>query len=216
MKPEDSARARDKVLFYLKTKGPQTAAQLAKRLGVTPMAVRQHLYALEHDALVGFTDERKHVGRPSRVWCLTPQSAAMFPDNHSELAVGIISAVRAAFGDNGLARLVSERTRAQLVRYRERIGAQLPLEKKVAALAVLRRDEGYMAEWRKDEQGLWLIENNCPICAAANECQGLCDGELDLFKALLGEVEIVREEHMIAGARRCAYRITEASGVSPA
>lgn len=52
MKPEDSARARDKVLFYLKTKGPQTAAQLAKRLGVTPMAVRQHLYTLERDALV--------------------------------------------------------------------------------------------------------------------------------------------------------------------
>ncbi|CAG0996733.1 hypothetical protein PLCT2_02804 [Planctomycetaceae bacterium] len=216
MKPEDSARARDKVLFYLKTKGPQTAAQLAKRLGVTPMAVRQHLYALENDALVGFNDERKHVGRPSRVWRLTPQSAAMFPDNHGELAVGIIDAVRAAFGDSGLARLVGERTRTQLARYRERIGAELPLEKKVAALAVLRRDEGYMAEWRKDEQGLWLIENNCPICAAASACNGLCDGELELFRELLGEVEILREEHIIAGARRCVYRIVEAARLSPA
>lgn len=52
----------------------------------------------------------------------------MFPDNHSELAVGIINAVRAAFGENGLAKLAGERTRTQLARYRERIGAELPLE----------------------------------------------------------------------------------------
>src|SRR5262245_60277052 len=131
MKPEDSARARDKVLFYLKTKGPQTAAQLSRRLSVTPMAVRQHLYVLEQDGLVSFVDERKRVGRPSRVWRLTQKSAAMFPDNHSELAVGIIDAVKAAFGERGLAKLVSERTRAQLARYRERVTPEMPLEKKV-------------------------------------------------------------------------------------
>lgn len=88
--------------------------------------------------------------------------------------------------------------------------------RKLAALAVLRRDEGYMAEWRKDEQGLWLIENNCPICAAASACNGLCDGELELFRELLGEVEVLREEHIIAGARRCVYRMVEAARLSPA
>lgn len=212
MKPDESAKARDRVLFHLKTRGPQTAAQLAKRLGVTPMAVRQHLYALEESALVDFIDERKRVGRPSRVWRLTSGSAALFPDNHGELAVGIINAAKAAFGDKGLAKLVNERTRAQLARYRERIPSSLPLEKKVAALAAIRRDEGYMAEWSRDGEGVYrLVENNCPICAAASACAGLCEGECELFKSLLGEVELDREEHIIAGARRCVYRIAQRS-----
>jgi predicted ArsR family transcriptional regulator len=212
MKPQDSARARDKVLFYLKTKGPQTAAQLARRLAVTPMAVRQHLYALEQDSMVSFTDERKRVGRPSRIWRLTSKAGAMFPDNHSELAVGIIDAVKQAFGEKGLSRLVSERTRLQLQRYRESISAHLPLEKKVAALAAIRREEGYMAEWSQDAGGaLTLTENNCPICAAASACNGLCEGELELFRQLLGDdVEVERSEHILAGARRCLYRIRAA------
>jgi predicted ArsR family transcriptional regulator len=213
MKPTDRARARDKVLFYLKTKGPQTATQLARRLGVTPMAVRQHLYSLEQDALVSFSDERKRVGRPSRIWRLTAQAGAMFPDSHSELAVGIIDAVKAAFGEKGLTKLVSERTRMQLARYRELVPNDMPLYRKVASLAAIRREEGYMAEWRQEGAACLLIENNCPICAAAGACNGLCEGELELFKSLLGEVEIVREEHIIAGARRCTYRILEPARV---
>ena len=37
------ARARDRVLLQLKTRGTAPAAVLAKRLAVTPMAIRQHL-----------------------------------------------------------------------------------------------------------------------------------------------------------------------------
>lgn len=210
MKPDDGAGARERVMFHLKTRGPQTAAQLARRLGVTPMAVRQHLYALEGEKLVTFSDERRRVGRPSRVWRLTSLAAPHFPDNHSELAVGLIAAVRAAFGESGLARLVHQRTRAQVTRYRERVQPQWPLERKVAALAAIRREEGYMAEWSRDGDGAFrLIENNCPICVAARECNELCAGECELFKELLGDVDLSREEHIIAGARRCTYRIVE-------
>ena len=49
---------RERVLFLLKTKGPQTAARMAKRLYVTTMAVRQHLAVLQREELVHFTDER--------------------------------------------------------------------------------------------------------------------------------------------------------------
>jgi predicted ArsR family transcriptional regulator len=62
---------------------------------------------------------------------------------------------------------------------------------------------------------LRLVENHCPICAAATACTGLCDGELDLFRQVLGPgVEVVREEHLLAGARRCAYRIERSQGAS--
>jgi hypothetical protein len=65
-----------------------------------------------------------------------------------------------------------------------------------------------MAEWKQEGDDYLLIENHCPICAAATECQGFCRSELEIFSEALGrEVSIERSEHIIAGARRCLYRI---------
>src|SRR5580693_1726373 len=72
---QHDARAEEGVLYQLKTRGPQTAAQAARRLGVTAMAVRQHLYRLKLAGLVEFSDERRKVGRPARVWRLTAAAA---------------------------------------------------------------------------------------------------------------------------------------------
>ena len=199
------------VLYHLKTRGPQTAAQIARRLSVTPMAVRQHLYRLKDAGLVNFGDERRKVGRPARIWKLTVEAAARFPDTHGDLTVEIIGAVRAAFGEDGMDKLLAERTRRQKDEYRTRLRpAGNSLAKRAQALSEIRREQGYMAECTKMPDGsMLLIENHCPICAAAATCQGLCREELSLFRAVMGDrARVERTEHMLAGARRCAYRIT--------
>jgi iron-sulfur cluster biosynthesis transcriptional regulator SufR len=201
---------RDRILHLLKRKGPQSAAELARRLKVTPMAVRQHLKALAADGLVAYRETPSGVGRPARVWRLTGRSRERFPDSHGELVVDLLAAMRQAFGDQGLERLVAARTKAQKAAYRARIpGARAALAKKVAALTAIRKDEGYMAEWSKQRDGTFLlVENHCPICAAAEACQGLCLGELELFRSVLGRgVKVERTEHLLTGARRCVYRI---------
>lgn len=201
-------RARDKILFLLKTKGPQQAAVLARKLGVTPMAVRQHLYQMQEEGQVEFSDERRKVGRPARIWQLTAGTSAHFPDSHGELAVGILQAASAAFGPGGISKLIEERTRAQVRSYSRRITRDMDLEQKVAELAAIRKEEGYMAECDQRADGtLVLIENHCPICAAAQSCQDLCQGELQLFRKLLGGAEIKRTEHIVSGQRRCVYEI---------
>jgi predicted ArsR family transcriptional regulator len=207
------ARAEDGVMYQLKTRGPQTAAQVARRLGVTAMAVRQHLYRLKESGLVEFSDERRKVGRPARVWRLTSAAAERFPDTHSDLTVEIISAVRTAFGEAGMDNLLRERTRRQLEEYRARLRpAGTSIAKRAQALAEVRREQGYMAECTKMPDGsILLAENHCPICAAASTCQGLCREELSLFRAVLGDkARVERTDHILAGARRCAYRITAA------
>jgi predicted ArsR family transcriptional regulator len=201
--------SRDRILHLLKTKGPQTAAALARRLGMTGVGARQHLAPLEAEGLVAYDERKDGVGRPAREWRLLPKAEARFPDSHGELAVAMLGSMREAFGDAGLARLVALRTKAQLRAYRERIPPRAPLHRKVAALAATRREEGYMAEWSRDGKGFLLVENHCPICAAAQFCQGLCSGELELFRAVLG-ARVERTEHLLAGARRCVYRIARA------
>jgi predicted ArsR family transcriptional regulator len=201
--------SRERILHLLKTKGPMTAAALASRLGMTAVAARQHLLPLEADGLAAYDERPSGVGRPAREWRLTEKAAALFPDSHGELAVAILGSMREAFGEEGLARLVLLRTRAQVRAYRERVSPRAPLLRKVAALAAIRREEGYMAEWSRDGRGFLLVENHCPICAAARTCQGLCAGEAELFRAVLG-ARVERTEHILAGARRCSYRITRA------
>ena len=93
--------------------------------------------------------------------------------------------------------------------YSKRIRPGDTLEKKLRELAKVRTEEGYMAEVRKDEGGYLLVENHCPICAAANACQGFCSTELDLFRSVLGpDVEVERAEHIIKGDQRCVYRVS--------
>ncbi len=201
-------RARDKILFLLKTKGPQQASALARKLGVTPMAVRQHLYQMQQQGQVQYADERRKVGRPARIWQLTQQTSEHFPDSHGELAVGILQAASAAFGPSGISKLMEERTRAQARLYARRITRDMDLAQKVAELATIRREEGYMAEFeQRPDDTLVLIENHCPICAAAQSCQDLCRGELQLFRKLLGGVDIERTEHIVSGQRRCVYEV---------
>jgi predicted ArsR family transcriptional regulator len=54
----------------------------------------------------------------------------------------------------------------------------------------------------------YLIENHCPICAAAESCAGLCAKELEVFrKTLCDEVKVERTEYLLNDSRRCVYRI---------
>lgn len=209
---ERDNRTEDRILYLLKTKGPQTAAQLARRLSVTAMAVRQHLYGFSEQGLVTFADRRRPVGRPVREWRLTEHAAARFPDSHAELTLEMITAIRAAFGEEGLDRLLAKRTRLQLREYRDRIRAATDgsLQGAVRALTAIRRQQGYMAECAARADGSFVLrENHCPICAAAKSCQGLCREELALFQAVLGaQTRVERVDHMLAGAARCAYVIT--------
>ncbi len=205
------AHSRDQILYYLKTKGPQTAAQLAERLGITAMAVRQHLAILAGDQLVAGTDVRQKVGRPRRVWRVTDEAASHFPDSHAELCLGMLDAARAAFGEEGLERLLAARGDQQQAAYRALLpGPEVPLRERLEALAAVRTREGYMAEVVDEDGVLVLAENHCPVCAAARGCAGLCRNELALFRAVLGPgVQVERSEHIIEGARRCAYRVEE-------
>lgn len=212
MGTENRAPTRDRILLRLKLRGPQTAARLAAWLGMTPMGARQHLTALKADGLVEFESVRRGVGRPARHWQLTAAGSAHFPQGYADLTVDILGAVRETFGPAGMDRLIAARNRKQLRLYQERVPASGPLARRVAALADLRQEEGYMAAWSRDRDGSFaLVENHCPICAAAQFCQGLCAGELELFQEVLGDrVRVERVEHMLAGARRCAYRIRPA------
>jgi predicted ArsR family transcriptional regulator len=127
------------------------------------------------------------------------------------VTVELIEAVRDEFGPEGLDRLIARRERATEADYASAVAGARSLAGKLERLARRREAEGYMAEVRREAGGAFLlIENHCPICAAAVACQGFCRSELALFRTLLAPARVERVEHLIAGALRCAYRVTPA------
>ncbi|MDQ3135294.1 MAG: transcriptional regulator [Acidobacteriota bacterium] len=207
-------KTRRAIVKLLKTDGPLGSAQLAKRLGLTAMAVRQHLYALQSEKLVTAEERPVPVGRPAKFWHLTREADRLFPEAYAELNVALINALKDTFGDEGLDRVLVSRSARQQSDYAKRIRPADPLKKKLSELARVRTEEGYMAEVKSEDGGSYLlVENHCPICAAANACQGFCATELDLFRSVLGpSVEVERVEHIVSGDRRCAYRVTPEVG----
>lgn len=212
--PPGERRTRRAIVKLLKTDGPLGSAQLAERLGLTAMAVRQHLYVLQNESLVTAETRPVPVGRPAKFWRLTREADRLFPEAYAELSVALIDAMQDTFGAEGLNRVLASRCARQQTDYATRIRPDDPLEKKLKELARVRTEEGYMAEVRPGDGGSYLlVENHCPICAAANACQGFCSTELDLFRSVLGPgVEVERVEHIVSGDRRCAYRVTPAVG----
>ena len=202
-------KTRRAITKLLKTEGPIDSAQLAERLGLTAMAVRQHLYALQREGLVTAEERPVPIGRPAKFWRLTPEADHLFPEAYAELSVALIDSVKDAFGEEGLERVLTSRCARQRTDYGKRIRPGDPLAKKLAELAKVRTEEGYMAEVRRQGDGSFLlVENHCPICAAANACQGFCSTELDLFRSVLGPgITVERAEHIIKGDQRCVYKI---------
>ena len=210
--PQPSSRTRRTIMDLLKYQ-PQDAQTLAARLDISPMAVRQHLYALQEENLVTFEEQPRPIGRPAKLWQLTSAADSFFPDAHAELTVGLIQSMQEAFGAAGMEKILAVRSRQQIQAYRARMPSGATLRRRLKALARARTEEGYMAEVKLERDGsLLFIENHCPICTAATACTGLCASELEVFGAVLGEgVEVQRTEHIVEGSRRCVYRVSEAS-----
>ncbi len=206
------------ILHSLKTRGPQSVRLLARQLEMTTMGVRHHLADLRELKLVRqLPAEKQHRGRPLSLWELTKLGHAGFPNSGAELARELIQSANLCWGDNGLERLVEER--AGVVERRYSAAMRGPdgdtgqdLARKIEHLVTLRSADGYMAGLRLLPDGWLLVQNHCPIQACAEKCPHFCKSEQRMFENLLGAgASVEQTDHLLAGDRRCAWRISAAA-----
>ena len=210
---ENSAHAStaDRILFFLKSQGSASTTRLAQLLDTSAEAARQQVQKLVAAGWIeGRQEAASGVGRPRQNWMLTEAGNRRFPDAHAQLTAQLLGSVRQIFGEEGLDRLISQReAEARAVYQQTCTGKTLP--QRLEQLAAIRSAEGYMARVEPDGKDWMLIEDHCPICVAARSCQGFCRSELQLFQDIVGPgAQVTREQHLLSGATRCAYRIVPA------
>lgn len=205
----DIKSSEDRLLYVVKSKGPQTAGEIGRALGISAPGAQQQLARLSGLGLVEAEDRKMPRGRPRKYWRLTEKGHARFPDRHSDLTLDLLKSTEAVFGAAGVEKLIRHREAETRAAYVSALDNCKDLASRVAGLADIRAREGYLPEWTETGPNEYLfVENHCPICAAARACQGLCRSEIETFQAALGpDVTVARTDHILAGARRCAYEI---------
>lgn len=208
-KTRNVGTAQRRIVDTLKRLAPAVTADLAATLNVTTAAIRPQLSELESRGLVKQEQlPANGRGRPSAAWSLSDLAIELFPDRHDDLTIELIQSIREALGDKGLEKVLSVRDQHLLAEFNDALPIDADLATRVKTMAKVRTRQGYMAEVKKENQSLLLIEHHCPVCAAAQQCQGLCRNELAMFKSFIGDSATVeREQHLLSGDERCVYRI---------
>ncbi|MDQ0065198.1 helix-turn-helix transcriptional regulator [Chryseobacterium lathyri] len=202
--------AADRILMFLKMRGEATSLLISKELSITKEGARKHLLNLAAEGLIRSVAKSEGVGRPSTYYILTEKGLSQFPDSHADVTVQILRSVKNLLGENALDLLINDREKNTYERYEKALIEAESLEHRLEILVQVRSEEGYMAEWTKEGNEYFLIENHCPICAAATECQGFCRAELSNFRNLIGkEYQVERVNHILSGGQRCVYKISE-------
>ncbi|SFW21108.1 transcriptional regulator [Sinomicrobium oceani] len=204
----NEAEVYDKAIWILKNQGPKSLKELASELEITTEGARFQLLKLSGEGLVTSRSVSRGRGRPQQIWSLTGKGHAKFPDSHPGLTVKLIQQIRESLGEEALDKIVAATGEDNRKRYEKLMDTHTTLEDRIRKLAAIRSEEGYMAHYEKTDKGYLFLENHCPICEAAKACQKFCSTELKTFQSVLGDQVVVRRiDHILAGARRCAYHI---------
>lgn len=181
--------ARREVLRELLGRGPATAAELARILGVTPTAVRRQLASLLE---AGQVSEREQYhrgprgrGRPAKEYMVTGAGRAVFHQGYDDLAMQAMAALVETAGPQAVEKLGERRCDEVETQYEERRRTD-PQENPVELLAELLDQQGYVARVDALPAGAQLCQHNCPVADVAAAYPELCEVETKVFARLLG------------------------------
>ena len=178
--------------------GPQTAAALAERLGLSTTAVRRHLDALVDAGHVEAGERAPYGpqagrsvirgrGRPARVYSVSATGRESFESAYDDLAVGALRFLGERIGPEAVAAFASQRVLELEKRYSGSVAGLAPADKPAALVAALNAD-GYAASLSlgATDTTAQICQHHCPVAHVATEFPALCDAETEAFGLLLG------------------------------
>jgi predicted ArsR family transcriptional regulator len=198
--------SRQEIVRLLRARGGMTVEDLSRAMGISSVAIRQHLEVLAARDLVRAITERRPVGRPCRVYSLTEAADELFPQSYHGLALTILEHLWERDGEEKVEEVLDAHGARVAEQWAPRLAGK-SLRERVATVARLQDQNGYQSEWEERPDGSFrLREYQCAICQVARRFPRVCDKERELFTRLL-DADVSREEHVIAGDGHCTYVI---------
>lgn len=192
---DGDAPTRDRVARTILENGPSTAADLARRLDLTPAAVRRHLDHLVSEGVVESREQKVYGtrgrGRPAKVFALTEAGRDSFDQQYDDLAVQALRFLAETQGEDAVVEFARRRV-AFVERDYAAVLAVDPDLSPAEALAKVFTQNGYAASVRDlapvngISVGEQLCQQHCPVSHVAHEFPQLCEAETEAIGTVLG------------------------------
>ena len=206
---------RRRIVEILKAQGTSTVAELAAQLDMAQVSVRHHLDILMGEDLVASAGVRRRdgAGRPSQMYALTADAVKLFPQRHTELALGMLTELKTV--------MPAQELRELLLRLADQTAQEAPapvthqsVEERLDAVAAFLTQKGYIASWEAQDGRYVLHACNCPFTGVADHHPELCNMDQAMIQQLMpGMVRI--QSRVLDGASHCRYAVATAVVAEP-
>lgn len=214
--------AKQAILQVLRKRKALSAQQLAEQMDISVQAVRRHLKDLEAEGAIARESVSNGMGRPQYLYDLTQVGLDRFPKHYDEFAVTFLNAMAERVGPEQMEEVLHEQWQQKASQYRDKIG-EGPLRDRIASMADLRTQEGYMVDWyalddsdtrhegsgRSDSEQFVFSEYNCAISQVAESFPSVCGHELEMLQAVFPDSSVTRTHWMVGNEHQCGYLIAE-------
>jgi predicted ArsR family transcriptional regulator len=200
---------REKILYLLKTNGQMTVDDLSRELDSSGVNIRRHLDALERDALVESSTQKRERGRPVSLYSLTDRAHELFPQAYDVVSVEILQQVEERFGRDAVCAILHGRAERIIREIKPQIGGKT-LKKKVEEFSRIFNEMGYITRVEsngRDEQHT-IVVHHCPVLMIARDYPEVCDGDCAIGRDSL-EANVERECTLSEGASCCRFWVTQ-------
>lgn len=202
----DESPMRQKILLLLKKAERMSMSELGNETGITPMAVRQHLMALEKKGVVSRSALKSGVGRPMYVYALTAKGTDIFPHAYVKFSLDIMRLIEEENGRAGVLALLKKRSAKLCNDLLNVCPRHCNCAERVERFLAHKNSEGAMAEARKAGGGHVIDIYNCIISEIAVNYPEVCRYELNTMKTVFGKGTKL-EHHMHDGFASCRFHI---------
>ncbi len=197
---------RGQIIELLRRQRELSIAELSDAVAIAVPAVRRHLEILAGEGLVEYRSVKQPAGRPFFAYRLTEQARESPASGYARLLERMLMDAAAMPDNAGRALLdtLLERMSQHLAEeYRSRIHGET-LEERVSSLIDALHSEGILERWERRDDGIHLLNDDCPYRRAAMAAHEVCDSERRAISLLLGE-EVDQIGRMVDGHACCEY-----------
>jgi predicted ArsR family transcriptional regulator len=192
------------ILNTLKRTKGMSVNELVAKMKMSYMGIKQHCLTLERDGYLDTWRRPQKMGRPEMVYRLTRRTHDLFPSDSNELTLELLTSARDIYGANAAEKLLYNVFERKTANLKSKVKGDTVADR-AKWLAKQREAEGYMSEFKPDEQGgPQILECHSPIMNLLDQYPIIGRLEQELFEAILG-TSVRREETRTSGLYECAF-----------
>jgi predicted ArsR family transcriptional regulator len=187
-----------KILNELKRSQGLPVGELADRLKMSYMGVKEQCEHLEKAGLLDTWRQPQSRGRPFKLYRLTQRAHDLFPTASNSVTLDLLEASLKLYGPTAPEKLLLLLFQKMTAGYEVRLRGDT-LAERIKWLARLRDHDGYMSECEPADDGrLRIVEHHSPILDVMRAYPITAKLETEMFQRLLG-TSVRREEANSSG-----------------